>query len=265
MNEQLSREDLHHVVSRIPRDVRQLIQKRGLIVAGGCIRSLVAGEPVADFDLFGSSKEMLELAAKDLTISRKGRLYSTDNAFTVLTPNRAPIQFIHRWVYQSPQDVGNDFDFSIAQAVVWWAPHPDPENPDAGEWMSAVSEFFYSDLASKRLRYLAPARAEDAGGSLLRVRKFLKRGYHIEAPSLALVVARLCMGVEQIAETMNNESNRNKPGFHTRENRDGEMWLAKLLTGKLREVDPMAVIDGLEIVDEHTLQHVPVEGEGNGA
>jgi hypothetical protein len=226
VNTALIQEDLHHVLARLPRDVISLLQKRPeLMLGGGFIRSIIAGESVNDIDLFGPSRDVLELVAKSFALERKARFHSTDNAFTVLTPGRQPVQFIHRWVYDEPTKLLSEFDFSIAQCVIWW-------QPGCGEWQSMVSEHFYPDLASKRLRYLSPERNEDAGGSLLRARKFISRGYHIEAHSLAKVVARLVRGVRDTGRF------------------DDEQWLGGVLTGLLREVDPLTVVDGLDLVDE---------------
>lgn len=234
----LIEEDLHHVLSRLPRDVAKLLRATpGLLLGGGFVRSIITGEKVSDIDLFGPSKEMLKSVAQSFALERKARFHETDNAFTVLTPGRPPVQFIHRWTYTAPSDVIKDFDFSIAQAVIWWVPQKiEFDNVgalDNGQyWESLISDHYYPDLASKRLRYLSPSRVEDAGGSLLRVRKFLARGYHIEAPSLAKVIARLSMGVKEM------------------DNHDEE-WRARIMTALLREVDPLTVVDGLELVDEH--------------
>lgn len=225
-------EDLHHVMARTPLDVRELLVSHPeLFLAGGCIRSIIAGEEVNDIDLFGPSKELLRGLATAFALGRKGSLHETDNAFTVLTAGRRPVQFIHRWCYTAPEQVINDFDFSIAQAIIWWKPN----EISGGTWLSRISEHYYPDLASKRLRYLAPKRAEDAGGSLLRMRKFIERGYHIEALSLGKVVARLAMGVRHIQETIEEEQ------------------LSQVLTGLLREVDPLTVIDGVEIAEPNIL------------
>jgi hypothetical protein len=225
----LIHEDLHLVLSRLPKDVASLLRDTpSLMLAGGFIRSTITGEPVSDIDLFGPSKEMLQSTAMAFALARKGRFHETQNAFTVLTAGRHAVQFIHRWTYTEPAAVLPDFDFSIAQAVVWWLP-----GDIKGEWCSAIADSYYADLASKRLRYLAPKRAEDAGGSLLRARKFIKRGYHIEAHSLAKVIARATMGVRQIANAI------------------GEDEFGSLLTAVLREVDPLTVVDGLDLVDEH--------------
>ena len=75
-------------------------------------------------------------------------------------------------------------------------------------------------------------RVEDAGGSMMRTIKFLKRGYNIQAPSIAGVVSRLIGAVDFNKATT-------------------EFKIAEVLTGLLREVDPMVAIDGLDLVDEH--------------
>lgn len=241
--QELIAEDLHHVLSRVPKDVRALMQAQPLFLAGGFIRAVIAGEKPSDVDLFGGSYEFLKSQAMAFALSRKGaRLHETDNAFTVIAQGRTVVQFIHRWVY-GPTEVDkllSEFDYSIAAACVWWQSSHEPGSQlrdVSGEWRSRVVDGYYADLASKRLRYLCPSRAEDAGGSMLRARKFLGRGYHIEASSLAKVIARLTMGVRGIEDM-------------TEEHR------GVVLCSLLREVDPLLVVDGLELVDENNLSSV---------
>ena len=224
----LTSQDLRLCVSRIPKDVRELMAKYKLMVGGGFIRSTIAGEKVNDIDLFGTDKQTLELAANHLRFQRNGRLHTTDNAFTVLSSSRIPIQFITKWLYNSAAEVCKDFDFTVCQAVI--------EQVEGGGWSSVCSDAFYPDLAAKRLVYTFPQREEAAGGSLLRVRKFLKRGYNIQAYSLAGVISRLVWKVDRSALADNSEQG-----------------LTKVLTGLLREVDPLVVVDGLDVVDEHEL------------
>lgn len=240
MNE-LSNTDLHFVVSRVPRDVIKLIRDNGLFLAGGFVRSVISGEKPSDIDLFGPSKDKLQAIATAFALERQARLHVTDNAFTVLTGNRIPVQFIHRWTYQ-PGDQGRlseEFDFTIAQAVLWLE---DVKHPVTGDiqkqWKSICSDRYYSDLAAKRLHYTCPAREEDAGGSLLRARKFLSKGYSIQAQSLAKVITRLVIKVDADALANKNEE-----------------WIAKILTALLREVDPLLVVDGVDLVDEHEALH----------
>ncbi len=216
--------DLRRAVSRLPRDVAAMLKKEPLFLAGGYIRSSIAGERANDVDLFGPDKERLDRLALELAHSRKGRKHDTDNAYTVLAPGRTPVQFIHRWLYSDPERLLQEFDYTVARACVWWADD---------KWKSLVDERFYPDLAARRLVYCSPRREEDAGGSLLRARKFLRDGWFIDAANLGAVIARLCGGVDW-----------------AKAQEQGEPWVAQVLTGLLREVDPLIVIDGLDLVDE---------------
>lgn len=66
----------------------------------------------------------------------------------------------------------------------------------------------------------------------MRVRKFLGRGYNIQATSLGAVVSRVVSKVTNIDSLT--------------EHRRGEV-----IAGLLHEVDPLLVVDGLEPVNEH--------------
>lgn len=225
---QLTKQDLQFIVSRLPRDVVSIMKERAIILGGGFIRATIAGEKPSDIDLFGATKDQLAAAALVLEKNRFGsRLHRSKNAFTLLSGSRMPVQFIHRWLFQTPADCMESFDFTIAQAVIWFTD---------GVWESCCHDRFYMDLAARRLTYSAPARNEDAGGSLLRVRKFLSRGYNIQAPALAGVLARLCMGVAEFKNAMD------------------EKRTAAILCGLLREVDPLVAIDGVDLVDEHEIE-----------
>ena len=119
------------------------------------------------------------------------------------------------------------FDFTVCMAAVWF-------DHATQKWQSLTSDRFYSDLSSRRLFYTSPVRNEDAGGSLMRVRKFLAKGYNIQAPSLAAVVWRLMQGVH-----MDSGAFKDSP--------------VAVLTGLLREVDPLTIVDGCDLVDEHEI------------
>ena len=229
----LTKTDLQLCVSRIPKDVQSIMKEHGLYLGGGFIRSTIAHEKVNDIDLFGSSKEALNLAAMSLSVQRSGRLHKTDNAITVLSKVRTPAQLITRWMYDDPEKLCNDFDFTVCQSVIWF-------DKNRKIWMSCASDGFYPDLAAHRLVYTFPKREESAGGSLLRVRKFLQRGYNIQAWSLAGAISRLLIAVEKDSILA----------------KDGEQGLTKVITGLLREVDPLVVIDGVEAVDEHEIREL---------
>jgi len=205
--------DLIQVVTCLPVPVRKMLVKQGksLFVAGGFIRAVVANERWNDIDLFCQSKEVGEVLAKSL-----GHVHETDNAFSVRVLGQQ-VQFIHRWTFDDPVKCIDSFDFTIAKCAVWY-------DYDAREWKSVCSDSFYVDLAAKRLVYCAPVRAEEAGGSMLRVLKFYQRGYRIPLESLGRVISRLMQGVDWSKVGPRDEDR-----------------LARILAGLLYEVDPNSV------------------------
>lgn len=236
---ELADHDLRFVVQRLPKDIRELLTQNPklLMVGGGFIRATIAGEVPSDIDLFGSSKEFLEAVAQLLVATRnaKGegaRIHKTKNAITVITPNRMAIQFITRWTFQNAQDLVASFDFTVCQAAVFR--HGSKSN---SPWGSSIGDRFYMDLAARRLHYTFPIREEEAGGSMLRVLKYVKRGYSIQVTSLGGVISRLTNAMEKSALAGTNPE--------------------IVLAGLLREVDPLSVIDGFDVVDEHE----PVDGD----
>lgn len=236
----LTPNDLHFVVSRLPKDVVALLRDDPrLCVAGGVIRALIAQEKASDIDMFGPSADVLKATADKLAKVRtereeKTRVHRTDNATTVFTPGRLPVQFITRWVFSDFSNVVASFDFTVCQAAIYF-------DPTIKAFQSQCSETFYSDLAARRIVYTAPIRNEDAGGSLLRVIKYIKRGYSIQVQSLGAVCARLYSGIRSDSQAMHDEPAR-----------------AKVLAGLLREVDPLLIIDGIDISedDEHSAPRV---------
>ena len=227
--------DLNHVVRRLPMDIRDLLSKYHgtLFVGGGFIRSIVAGEQVNDIDLFGVSADLLKKIADELQAKRGGKekclLHHTKNAISVICNGRTTVQFITRWTYTDIGSVVASFDFTVCQAAIC---------RDGAEkkapWISAIGEGFYVDLAARRLTYTHPIGDEEAGGSLLRAIKFMKRGYVMQIGSLAGVIARLVSAVDAQRIDTNNELSTS--------------WI---LRGLLEQVDPSVVVDGLEVTDDH--------------
>ncbi|KKN70780.1 hypothetical protein LCGC14_0427750 [marine sediment metagenome] len=212
--------DLAWAVRRLPRETRKLLKEEGpkLFLAGGYLREIVTREPASDIDLFVPDKAAAEIWSKRLSeYAKVGRLpYATDNALTVFT-KPLTTQFIHRWTFSDPWQAIKSFDFTMAQAAIWW---DKGVAVSSGSWKSVCSSRFYPDLAARRLIYTVPDREEEAGGSLLRVLKFYQRGYRIPLSDLGAVISRLWTGIERKAWD-ENESIR-----------------AEIVTGLLNEVDP---------------------------
>lgn len=227
--------DLSRVARCVPKDVRDLLSQNApkLIIGGGFIRAIIAGEQPSDIDIFSDTRDSAKKAADALCAVRKGsRVITTDNAVTVLATDKLPVQFITRWTFDKPEDVIASFDFTVCQAAFW---HAGPR----GIWKGAVGDRFYTDLASRRLVYTQPVREEAAGGSMLRVMKYVRRGYNIQQASLAQIMARVAA-----ASTFD----RRRP----KTEREYAYGIGRLLI----EVDPLSAIPGLDATDPHA----PVEG-----
>ncbi len=226
----LTQTDLNFVLSRCPKDVVDLLRKKPLYLAGGFIRETIAGNKPVDIDLFGTDIESLRSTALDLALSRGVKPFSTKNAVTVLAHPRLPVQFITRWVFQNAEQTAESFDFTVCQSVIWY-------DKAAEQFRSLVHDDFYSDLSARRLVYTFPNRDEDAGGSMVRVCKFLKRGYNIQPFSLGGVIARVAMRVRANSGMAQTEGD-----------------FALVIGGLLREVDPLRIVDGVDLIDEHEVQ-----------
>lgn len=224
---ELKQADLQLVVRRLPVDVRDALRSNPgkLFVAGGFIRAVVGNEEVNDVDLFGQSTELLRRVAADMKASRDAKRLETKNAITLVAPDRLPLQFITRWVFDDADGVVASFDFSVCKATVFF---------EGGRFKSRIGADFYSDLAAKRLTYTAPVRDEEAGGSMLRVIKYVKRGYRIQMGDLGLVIGRI---------------------FANYDPARGHIGFDRYAVSRMQEVDPMSVIDGMPVDDD-----APVEG-----
>ena len=197
----LTDKDVQKIVDQLPMGLMELMVTEDIFLAGGAIRAIIAGEEVKDFDLFTRSAEKAREYAERLSEVFNNEDYlATENAFTVKDDlgSIPDIQFIHRWTFSNKWGLIGSFDYTIAQAAIWF------EN---GDWKSVATPSFYDDLEAKQLVYTAPDREEEPGGSLLRMRKFLRMGYDISSYDMAKVISRLLNGVDlnQLADFKENE------------------------------------------------------------
>lgn len=181
-------EDVNYISQLIPWPVARLMQdsKQAIVLAGGFIRSVISGEPIADVDLWVPSAEV----AKEMATKLRNPTYSdaptklieTQNAMTV-TGLEWPVQFVSRWTFDTPQAVIGHFDFTIARACIWW---------DAAslQFRSLCDERFYQDIAGRRLVYREETPMDGCGGSMIRLLKFYRKGYRAPLTSLAMLIER---------------------------------------------------------------------------
>lgn len=239
----LTTTDLTLVLSRVPRDVRELLIKHKLFLAGGFIRATIAGETPSDIDLLGPDKIKLLEMGLALALERGAKTHSTDNALTIISPPRLPVQFITRWLVDSAEQLIAQFDFTVVQACIWF-------DQESKTWQSVCNKDFYADLAARRLVYTSPKRHEDAGGSMLRVIKYIQRGYIIQAPSLARVMSRMVAAINVARMELRVEGDNKYLS-------EAVAGLALLML--LREVDPLAIVDGVEFLDDTGLVETGVD------
>lgn len=227
---QLLDTDLHYCLRRLPKVVKDILIREAskVFVAGGFIRSCIANEKVNDIDLFVADDATAERVRMFILSSEtiQEKTFVTKWAVTIKVKGVA-IQIITRWKYSDPLACINDFDFTIAQCLIYHK-----QNGPLASWESHVAPRFYADLAARRLHYTAPKRIEEVGGSILRMLKFYQRGYRVDLPSLGALCARLHSGVNYLnlpAPLYDDESTENR--------------VARVMTGLLFEVDPNSDFD----------------------
>lgn len=229
---ELNQYDLQWCVRRLPPSIRRMIKREIVVVAGGFIRACISGEKLNDIDMFVDSKEYAEQLAAGLVGDDKKRLRKTDNAITLKGFSVTP-QFITRWVFDTPREAIDSFDFTICQAAFWWDHY-------CQKWCSVVGDQFYQDLAAKRLIYTNPVRSEDIGGSMLRILKYYQRGYRTPLSSLSDVITRLVGGVNLGPENMTEQTEH---GICV-----SPVEFSRVIKGLLVEVDP--ALDPDHIVED---------------
>jgi hypothetical protein len=196
--------DLNYCVARLPWQLREAVEEREIsdaIIAGGFIRATIAREDVNDVDVFVPSEAVAQSLAADL-VKRKlgsgtaGHVFETKNALT-LTCFAPVIQIVHRWPFSGPAGVLNLFDFTVCRAAMWFG-----ISREGDRWTSQIGDSFYADLAAKRLVYTWPSIAEaEPGGSMLRLMKYLRRGYHPPLDTIAAVTARCAAQAQYLCDT----------------------------------------------------------------
>lgn len=209
-------EAVYYPLRRLPAVVLDVMKNTGAILAGGFIRDAIAGNDINDVDLFGNNQDHCLRIVKAFEDNGYIIAYKSTNAVTLRKPGGIEVQVITRWVFGTIDDCQNSFDFSVCKSAL-------TVNIDCVV-ESVCDPRFFSDLASKNLFYTQPSRNEDVGGSLLRVLKFVKRGYHISPEELAKTISRMLTSVRFTPEVLADDKFR-----------------AQVITSVLREVDPQLV------------------------
>lgn len=164
----LSKANLNLVINLLPDPVLNLMQKYGdkLVLAGGFIRARIANESPKDIDLFVSSEAEAGALGEELC---PGKLkIQTVRSVTITVEFAWPVQFVFCKPYANPEALITNFDFTIAQAAIWY-------DRNSAEWRSLCANSYERDVIKKRLIYTQVSK--DFASSLSRVLRFTKQGY----------------------------------------------------------------------------------------
>lgn len=193
----LSDSDLNRVVSRIPKEIRLLMESsapedsknKGIFLAGGFVRSCVSRESIEDIDLFTTDLETSDFLFKRILQSGNQNLSSshvveTENSIT-FPLHSPPIQVVRKTFAPTPDKLIELFDFTVCSAVVFYH----SSEFQRGYWTSRVHNNFYSDLASKTLVLSCENRGVESLENLVRALKFSSRGYVLHKESLVKIIS----------------------------------------------------------------------------
>ena len=181
------------IVTSLPEEVRAaLMDSNGaLCLAGGYIRDFMLGEEPKDIDIFGTCEGEVMHAVEqfdwDQHYTKKTQANSV--AFSCWNGQKKTVQFVTRSYYADHDALIRSFDFTICQVCVFYDGLP------IRSWIGFCTEGYLHDFVERALVYTQPERDEDPAGSLLRVVRFLKRGFTISEEELSKVLARMCAAI----------------------------------------------------------------------
>lgn len=155
----------------------------GTFIAGGCILSIMTGQPVADIDMYFSSREAVaefiqtndnvylhSVTDKSISLSLQTSKYGTKE-----------FQLIYFDNYKSADEIFSDFDFSVCMCAYSF-----------DDKQFYFHDDFWKDVAAKKLKFNSGTKFPII--SVLRVNKYQKKGYDIsnsELRKIALAVSKL--------------------------------------------------------------------------
>ena len=155
----------------------------GTFIAGGCILSVLTGQPVADIDMYFVSRESVaefiqsnsnvylhSVTDKSISLSLQTSKYGTKE-----------FQLIYFDSYKNADEIFSDFDFSVCMCAYSFDDNRFYFHDD-----------FWKDVAAKKLKF--NNRTKFPIISMLRVNKYQKKGYDIsnsELRKIAFVVSKL--------------------------------------------------------------------------
>lgn len=152
-----------------------IFKNHNAFIAGGAITSIFSNKDVADYDIFFKSEEDFEQCRDAM----KDRIdFITNNAITFKTSDGVIIQLIKLNYYPNPEDIFNDFDFTI--------------NCGLYDFRSGCFKFHSNCLkhiSQRKLIFNTTHRFPIA--SLIRSQKYKDRGYTMDQQNFFKIVMKI--------------------------------------------------------------------------
>lgn len=172
----------------------EIAEIEGAIVAGGFIRSYYAGEEISDMDIYFKTEKDFNNAGKSMDKYGWQLIGKTDRALTY-TDGKNLVQLIG-YVFGEPAEIVNAFDYTVCSAALIFKKEKqaglgiDANDPfdlevfaeiiEKAEYVTTgelcLHDDFFEHLAGRILVFTGSPLPL---ASLRRVRKYMKRGYHI--------------------------------------------------------------------------------------
>ena len=165
-----------NVLEQLPESIISLMEQYNIVLAGGFIRAVVAKEPPRDIDIFvmePTEQERKQVAKQVIREVWDQPVHASLYAFTAEPSGMPPVQLVHYWPVDTPEDLLDRFDFTICEAAMWFdGSFPMP--------VGICSSMFMDDSYSKTIRYADPIREPgelNVADSIKRAFRFRDRGY----------------------------------------------------------------------------------------
>lgn len=191
----LDENDVKRVVYALPEEIREMMRRHPgqVVIAGGFIRALVAGENIHDIDVFVPSEKNAKDWVDEVYTASK---YEKKDKHYYIGPDAksgaAEVQVVYRYPFKESYEVPDQFDYTIVKAAVWF---DEGDKKRESNYVSVCHERFYRDIARKMLVYECDRDVERIE-SIPRLLKYIGYGYSIDPDSLAELVVKTCLSMD---------------------------------------------------------------------
>lgn len=188
----LEDEDIKRVVYMLPEEIISMMKRHPgkVIVAGGFIRALVAGEDIRDLDIFITSEKEAKSWANEVDLD-----YEVKDKHLSTGPNEEftyEIQTVWRYEFKHPYEIPEQFDYTVVKAAIWFDEGSKSKLPN---FIGICHERFYRDIARKALVFCCERDTERVT-SIPRLLRYTQYGYSMDTKSMAEVILKTCLSLD---------------------------------------------------------------------